>query len=335
MRLLRRVRRMLLAGGLRALPGNLVEILGQAVGALTPLGPALARSATAHERSQLLVPRYLFRPETGMTTPNEQAYFEWYARQLYTGRGAIVDLGCWLGSTTIPLARGLRANPTVGTIHAYDQFVWERWMAGTGAGASIDPQPRPGESFEAAFRRRIAPWSELVVTHAADLTTEAWHGGTIEFLLVDAMKSWELSDAISGAFYPSLLPGGYLLHQDFAHYYTPWVHLVTHRLRDYLAPAFHVPRSASAVFRVVRALPEEVTGVRYADEKFTRGEIDAAYQWAMHFASADMHPALIGAKAKALVLYDSRSAAEAELAPWLARHPNHDELRKAAELVGT
>lgn len=68
----------------------------------------------------------------GMTSSEEQNYFKRYAQDIYSGVGEIVDLGCWLGSTTIPLAQGLRENFNMSTkgkrIHAYDLFVWEKWM---------------------------------------------------------------------------------------------------------------------------------------------------------------------------------------------------------------
>src|SRR5687768_8016221 len=68
----------------------------------------------------------------GMTSIEEQNYFRRYTQDIYSGVGEIVDLGCWLGSTTIPLAQGLRKNYKISTkgkrIHAYDLFVWETWM---------------------------------------------------------------------------------------------------------------------------------------------------------------------------------------------------------------
>src|SRR5439155_16209513 len=46
----------------------------------------------------------------GMTSMAEQAYCEWYASHLYTGKGKIVELGAWLGALTIALATGLWRN---------------------------------------------------------------------------------------------------------------------------------------------------------------------------------------------------------------------------------
>ena len=296
---------------------------------------AYLRDTRSHGASQVLAPKYVVRHRLGMTTPNEQAYFEWYTRRIYTGRGAIVDLGCWLGSTTIPLAKGIRrSRRTSGrVIHAYDQFIWETWMAQTAPGGALDPQPNEGESFQAAFERRIAPWEDLVATHAADLCTEIWDGGPIEFLLVDAMKSWELSDAIVRSFYPHVITGGFILHQDFSHYYTPWIHLVTHRLRDYVRPVYDVPGRCSSVFEVVKTMPDAVTNVRYGEIAYDRGEIEAAFDYSLSVVPRNKHPAIAAAKVKAILANEGVGPAWDELRVWESRSPGHFELAQVASLV--
>ncbi len=64
----------------------------------------------------------------GLTTKWEQGYLQWYCQNKYSGRGEIVDLGCYLGASTISEAKGLDKNPQVelkdGRIHAYDIFVF-------------------------------------------------------------------------------------------------------------------------------------------------------------------------------------------------------------------
>ena len=129
----------------------------------------------------------------GMTTHAEQSYFEEYARDIYLGTGAIVDLGCWLGSTTIALAKGLAANSSPqarsSTIHAFDQFVWEAWMGETSCcrGSEIEGKFKPGESFLDEFHKRTAPWSDRIQVYTGDLCQIGWGGAPIEFLLIDAM----------------------------------------------------------------------------------------------------------------------------------------------------
>lgn len=62
---------------------------------------------SVHDFSQLMILTTRIRRLQGMTSSAERACFYWIARQVYTGRGEIVDLGRRLGSTTIPLAMGL------------------------------------------------------------------------------------------------------------------------------------------------------------------------------------------------------------------------------------
>jgi predicted O-methyltransferase YrrM len=59
----------------------------------------------------------------GMITEQERAWFRGYAATSYTGAGAIVDLGCFVDSSTIALAGGLRANNKLidAEVHAYDK----------------------------------------------------------------------------------------------------------------------------------------------------------------------------------------------------------------------
>jgi hypothetical protein len=64
----------------------------------------------------------------GMTSLQDQAYCEWYGRELYRGRGKAVELGCWFGSLSISLIRGLAANKSISLTkddyHVYDLFEW-------------------------------------------------------------------------------------------------------------------------------------------------------------------------------------------------------------------
>ena len=43
-----------------------------------------------------------------MTTQNELAFLRAYGKDLFTGLGKIIDLGCWFGATSAALAEGLR-----------------------------------------------------------------------------------------------------------------------------------------------------------------------------------------------------------------------------------
>ena len=127
----------------------------------------------------------------------------------FTGSGAIVD-GSWLGSTTISLAMGLEKNKITssskGVIHAYDEFVWRDYMERSAGKTSLKGQFQLGESFVGEFNKRIVPWKELIVVYQGDLSQIKWEGGIVEFLLIDAMKSWDLTNNILKSFFPALKP---------------------------------------------------------------------------------------------------------------------------------
>jgi hypothetical protein len=193
----------------------------------------------------------------GMITIAERRFYSRCVSEKKGDSGAIVDLGCWMGATTVALAHGLTSNGTgvasTEVIDAYDQFLWQAWMD------AFREQTfgiyEPGESFLPEARRRVARHSNLVRLHAADLTSTEWAGGPIKILLVDAMKSSELAKAIAMSFFPSLVAGALLIHQDYKHYYTPWIHVLQYRLKNYCAFTHNVPRSGTACFRLSTPIP--------------------------------------------------------------------------------
>jgi hypothetical protein len=234
----------------------------------------------------------------GMTSLDERAYLRGFAERDYDGDGEIVDLGCWLGSSTLPLARGVARNPRVankrGRVHAFDRFVWEEWMHD-----HLPVDLAEGASFRPEFERLIAEVADQVTVHAADLSRVGWEERRpIALLFHDAAKSWELENHVRGSFFPWLVPGKSLLvDQDFAHWFTPWVHLVRHRMRDALEPILHVPASGSFVFRLVAPIPEAMLAPLTVDD-FPGAEIDAAFEWALGLVKAPLGANVWAARVK-------------------------------------
>lgn len=228
----------------------------------------------------------------GMTSGTEQAYIANYGKDLYTGKGEIVDLGSWLGSTTIPLTNGLLKNPKFRAsgrkVFAYDLFIWFDWMASSVAGTDLAGRYSEGDNFVDEFRRRIAPVADSIEVREGDLKAIGWSGEQIEFLLVDAMKGWDLAASITKDFYPSLIEGESLVfHQDFAHHFTPWIHLVQWRLREHFEYIQEVPRSQSVVFRCIRAIPHETVNVDWGFDLFSEKDVDAAFDHSMSLVSRE------------------------------------------------
>src|SRR6202043_3129865 len=93
------------------------------------------------------------------------------------------------------------------------------------------------------------------------------------------------------------MPGRSLvLHQDFAHCFTPWVHLTHYRMRHYFDLEYEVPRSSSVVFRLREAIPPELLTNTYSIGGFGMDEIHAAFEYSTGLVAADKRPNIIAAK---------------------------------------
>lgn len=257
-------------------------------------------SASQHSLSQIMIVYPRLRRLHGMISPSERAYLYWYGKHIFTGKGDIVDLGCWLGSTTISLAMGLEHNKRVMPnrfIHSYDEFVWRPYMDSGAKGTDLEGKYKAGDSFLDEFERRIYPWRHCIKACPGDLAKVGWHGGTIEFLLIDAMKSWDAASGVVREFFPALIPGvSIILHQDFAHWFTAWLHPIHYRLREYFEPLYDVPTSGSMVFRLIRPLPPELLSQEWSPKQFSNEDIDAAFAYSLNIVGKEKRPNVVAAK---------------------------------------
>ncbi len=275
----------------------------------------------------------------GMTSGTEQAYIATYGENLYSGGGEVVDLGSWLGSTTIPLTKGLLKNPNFRgqgrKVYAYDLFIWFDWMIPSVAGTDLAGRYAEGDNFVDEFKRRIAPIADSVDVREGDLKSIGWHGEPIEFLLVDAMKGWDLAASIVRDFYPSLIEGRSLVfHQDFAHHFTPWIHLVQWRLRDHFEFVDEVPRSQSVVFRCVKAISTQTVELDWGFGLFDDNDVDAAFEYSFGLVTSEKQANVAAAKVMWYVHQDELDDASRVLAD-LTRSgiPLENELLIVSELL--
>ncbi len=219
-----------------------------------------------------------------MITTEEQQYLWGFAKNDFTAKGEIVDLGCWMGASSVLLARGLRENTNPQTrqsvVHAYDRFIWEDWMAFAVAGTPLEGKYKAGESFFEECLARSTAEAERIKFYPGDAMEIGWKGSPIEFLFIDVMKSWELCNAIIRDFFPCLIPGvSTVVQQDFTHYYTYWIHLVMYRFREYFEPVLDIPASASLVFKYTRQIPAELMLQNYSVSSFPIEEITQAFEY--------------------------------------------------------
>src|SRR6266853_262637 len=133
------------------------------------MGQTLEAGWPEWSRSLAIVCRDYKRPSglISMTTDNELCFLESYARWSFTGSGSIIDLGCWLGATTIALARGLAQNTLARdrrVVEGIDRFVWQPWMNTVTAQLGVRLPYRVGEEFLKDVERGVAPYGAPVLS---------------------------------------------------------------------------------------------------------------------------------------------------------------------------
>jgi len=240
--------------------------------------------------------------EFGMTSRPEQRWLRNYAAQRYRGVGAIVDLGCFLGATTIALAEGLELNRKANRkqIYAYDLFIWNKRYEAWARGKEVEGLFTIGGSFLPEFLRRTQNWRDYIVIHEEDLRHARWEHGPIEFLFIDAMKSPEVATAIASNFFLHLVPAkSYVAHQDFPHCFAPWIHFLTFRLRDYFR--FVADLHQSSLFRLEREIDPQALAGDLSPAAVPSAEIEAAFDYSISLVGDDKKANVIAAKAVAYV----------------------------------
>src|SRR6185295_9218255 len=124
--------------------------------------------------------------------------------------------------------------------------------------------------------------------------------------VIDAMKSWKLAHSITKDFFPYLIPQQSLvLHQDFAHFFTPWIHLMMYRWRPYFTLNEVIPRSGSLVFSYVKVLPAAEINGELGFESFTENEIEAAFAFSLGLVTEEKKRHNIAAAHVMLYLHEN------------------------------
>jgi hypothetical protein len=226
----------------------------------------------------------------GMVSSAEMAFYSESAARYFGREGAIIDLGCWLGSTSIALAQGIlshgsKADNRNEKVFGFDMFQWETWMPAHIPYCLYEA----GDSFLPEARRVVREHGggriELI---QADLGLYQWRGGPIKILLVDAMKNENLAIQIPRNFFPSLIPGGLLIQQDFKHYYTSWIHVLQYRLRQYFRFYRSVPWGTAA-FEVLAPIPRQAIDRATEFTMIPDEEIDSSFRHSLSLVGPDDH----------------------------------------------
>lgn len=209
-----------------------------------------------------------------MISAEERRYLFWLGASFWKGQGHVVEMGPWLGGSTICLAAGMKKGARDGArrLHVYDSFVWRAFMAKR---CSLDLAV--GDSFEPFFLENLKDYRDLLTVSRSSLPDEQvetdsaakalreessgpkervhWpQGEPIEILFVDGAKSWSGFRELLTTFGPSLIAGQSLLVlQDFKYWGTFWIAAITEILSESLKLE-HILNRNTVTFRVVSPL---------------------------------------------------------------------------------
>lgn len=169
----------------------------------------------------------------------------------HTGKGVFMELGCWLGSSTEAILKGL---PATTPLHVFDSFIWTDaldWYHGPKAPVHI------GRSFLHVTLANLR-YDPRLRPYVVDLSQVFDWQQPIETLIMDAAKGIETYNGIITSFYPQLLEGGYVFDQDFrfgpaCHFYQK---LGYYFLRDYLKPVRIVGNGVG--FSVIKTMNKDI-----------------------------------------------------------------------------
>jgi hypothetical protein len=200
-----------------------------------------------------------------MTHEDELRYFYWCCATMHQAGCRVVELGPYVGRSTVALAAGLRRAEPHGKIVSIDRFEWEPWTLENTLGNTINSltasqrarlrpdqlDPRDRDSFLPLFQIFTEPLKDSIHVVNAELENYQWCGEPIDVLMIDAAKSWSALDQIIREFFPCLVDGAVVIHQDYKHFFTYWLHPVTERMleRGVLTLAENVAGTPTQGFR--------------------------------------------------------------------------------------
>jgi hypothetical protein len=215
----------------------------------------------------------------GMISLQERRLLYGLAKDRYRGQGIIIDGGAFLGASAIAFAHGLRDNGAISlaSIPAPPIHVFERAIAGANlerhaAKSGLPPIPK-GESFEPLLRDLLKPVSDLLQFHIGDILR--YDGNDldgIEICFLDILKTPLVALHAMRLFFPQLLPGAFIVQQDYFFSDLPFVKVLNEALSNKLRYLGEV--RSTALFQVIEPIsPAEVEEANAALRSLERAVI--------------------------------------------------------------
>lgn len=232
----------------------------------------LVRLAHPFERLPELPDRVEEHP--GMISSSERRLLVACGTLARESDGRIWDLGAFLGASGLALAHGWSdpaLSPSWGgpgrfrPVISVDRFIVEQPLDRF-VGAELAARHPVGSSSTSLVEELLGAELGLIEMRVAD-AVEVFPAPdeAPSVLFVDVMKTIEVADHVFAAFFPRLVVGSVVVHQDYFHHGLPFIKVVMESLAhrfEYLGEC-----NSSAVFRCVApVLPSDVSSFAAFDD---------------------------------------------------------------------
>lgn len=190
-------------------------------------------------------------PIPAMTTDAERECYYRLAKEA-AGKGAIIELGAWMGASSAYIAAGIRDSGVVAKAQIYDQFISKPGHIGKVRAfydkKGLDRAPL-GPSL-LAFRQNLGPLLNYVEPHQGKIEHMRWGDEPIALLITDAPKRVPAISSVLTTLRHGLRPGSIMAWQDFCHFPSYEIPACLYRLRQHLEFVEAVVPGTTLVFRV-------------------------------------------------------------------------------------
>jgi len=179
-------------------------------------------------------------------------------RRHYRGKADIVELGCAFGSLSVPVLKALNEmKRNTSKLHTYDLFQYHESFGNVLSNSKFNGKINYGDCFKFIFQYYTKEFNDLLIVNKIDLSEGKIFDGSIELLIIDAMKSESIANKIVKSFYPRVKKGALIFHQDFCHYHEPWIHIIQYKYKDHFTPICHIEDTSTYLFRCKKEVSEQ------------------------------------------------------------------------------
>lgn len=227
-----------------------------------------------------------------MTTDAERQCYYRLSKEA-ASKGAIVELGAWMGASSAYIAAGIRDSGVKTKAQVYDYFRSKPGHIGKVkafyAKEGIDKVP-VGPCLE-AFTDNLGPLMEFVEPHQGQIEKLKWDGDPIALLVTDAPKRVPAISAVLTELRKALQPGSIMAWQDFCHFPSYEIPACLYRLRDHIEFVEAVVPGTTLVFRITSQWgKEEVSQQALALNRWTDRETREAWNYWLSFVLPEKQP---------------------------------------------